>query len=57
MAESINVAGEVDGGGGLGKGLCDPVSIPPLLTILDDSGTIGLTKRSPTGRPNDRVRD
>lgn len=57
MAESISVAGKVDGDGGLGKGICDPVGIPPLLTKLDDSGTIGLTKRSLTGRPNDRVRD
>lgn len=57
MAESISVAGNVDGDVGLGKGICDPVGILPLLTILDDSGTIGLTKRSLTGRPNDRVRD
>lgn len=57
MAESINVAGEVDGGGGLGEGICDEVGIPPLLFILDDRGTTGLTKRSLTGRPNDRVRD
>lgn len=56
MAESINVAGEVDCGGGLGEGICDPVGMPPL-SILDDSGTIGFTKRSLTGRPNDRVRD
>lgn len=56
MAESINVAGEVDGGGGLGEGICDEVGIPPLLFILD-RGTTGLTKRSLTGRPNDRVRD
>jgi len=57
LAESIRVSGKVDGDGELGKGICDPVGIPPLLTILDDSGTIGLTKRSLTGRPNDRVRD
>lgn len=56
MAESISAAGEVDGGGGLGDGICELVGIPPLF-ILDDSGTIGLTKRSLTGRPNDKVRD
>jgi len=56
LAESISGAGEVDGGGGLGERICDPVGIPPLI-MLDDSGTIGLTKRSLTGRPNDRVRD
>lgn len=56
MAESISVAGEVDCGGGLGEGICDPVGMPPL-NIFDDSGTIGFTKRSLTGRPNDRVRD
>lgn len=55
MTESINVEGKVDGDGELG--ICDPVGIPPLLTILDDSGTIGLIKRSLTGRPNDSVRD
>lgn len=56
MAESITVAGEVDGGG-LAEGICDPVGIPPLLLRLEDSGTMGLTKRSLTGRPNERVRD
>lgn len=56
MAESINVAGEVDRGGGLGEGICELVGTPPLV-ILDDSGTIGLTKRSLTVRPNDKVRD
>lgn len=57
MAESITVAGEVDGGGGFGVRICDPVGIPPLVFRLDDSGTIGLTKRSLTERPNDRFRD
>lgn len=57
MAESITVAGEVDDEAGLGEGICDPVVIPPLLFRLDDSGTMGLIKRSLTGRPNDKVRD
>lgn len=57
MAESINVPGEVDGGG-LGDGICEPVGTPPLLlAVLEQSGTIGLTNRSFPGRPNDKVRD
>lgn len=52
----MSVAGEVDGGGGFGEGTCDPVGTPPLF-IFGDCGTIGFTKRSPTGRPNERVRD
>jgi len=57
LAESISVAGKVDGGGGLGEGICGPVGIPLILFRLEDCGTTGLTKRSQTGRPNDRVRD